>query len=269
MGEERLVANEIAGTTRDAIDVELVHRGQRYILTDTAGIKRKSQSLDELEIQSVLRATQALQRSDVAAVLIDAAEPAVEQDARLIGMALEMQKPLVILANKIDLLPSPDARRALRDAIEERLPFAIGYVPLLFLSAKEGRGMKGFLPLARKLGAQANRRIATPEINRFLQEAEDAHPAPRFGGHPVRLYYMAQVGIRPLHLSHPRQSPAGHHRRLSALFDQSDAATVGIADPPAPRLPQAALVPASSGLTSAAPSAEIRGLTQGPSAHHT
>ena len=219
LGEYRFVESAVAGTTRDAVDAELTFRGRRYILTDTAGIRRKSASSEPLEIESVLQALQALERSQVAAVLLDAGEPAVEQDSRLIGLCAEQAKPLILVVNKADLVPSAAARRAVESTIAERFPFLLAGTPILFASGREGKGVDQLLPLAGRLYDAAGRRIPTPEINRFLQAAEEAHPPPRAGGKPVRLYFMIQVSIRPptflIHVNRPEGITEAYRRFMS------------------------------------------------------
>ncbi len=219
LGEARFIESPVAGTTRDPLDAELTFRGRRFILTDTAGIRRKAQTSEGHELESTDRAIGALDRSDVAIVVMDAAEPAVEQDARLAGEVIERTKPLVLAVNKADLVRGEAARKLVRETIEERLPFLPQGTPLAWISATAGTGVDRLLPLAGRLYDQADRRISTPEVNRFLRDAEDAHPPPRAGGLPVRLYYMAQVGTRPpsflIHVNRPEGITESYRRFLS------------------------------------------------------
>jgi GTPase len=219
LGEARFAVSPLAGTTRDALDAEITVKGRPYVLTDTAGIRRKGQTADALELAGIARAVDALGRSDVAMVLLDATEPAVEQDARLAGMCVERQKPLVLAVNKADLLKGAAGRKAVKEAIAEHLPFLPSGTPLKFLSALRGQGLDALLPLCGRLHDQAARRLPTPELNRFLRDAEDAHPAPRAGGGPVRLYYMAQVAVSPptflVHVNRPEGITEAYRRFLS------------------------------------------------------
>ena len=218
LGDDRLVVSEIPGTTRDAIEVEVTRGGQRYVFIDTAGIRRKAAHGDELERESAALAEGAIARADVVIVLFDATEPAVEQDSRLLGECLELGRPLVLAANKVDLLSGAEGRKRLRDAIDEHLRFVFDTAPFVELSAVRGKGIDELLAACTRLFAQSRSRIPTPEINRFLGEAEDAHPAPRHAGHPVRLYYMAQVAVRPptflIHVNRPEGITEAYRRFL-------------------------------------------------------
>ena len=226
LGEERVVVSPIAGTTRDAIEVELRTKGRHYMLIDTAGLRRReSSSGDELEHDTAAASEEAMARADVVLVMMDASEPAVEQDARLVGMALERYKPLILLFNKVDLIAVRDAAKRLRDAVAEGIRFAFERTPILQISALQGTGVEKVLPMARRLFTQASTRISTPEVNRFLQAAEDGHPPPRSGSHLVRLYYAAQVAERPptfvFHANRPEGIQDSYRRYLSnALRDR-------------------------------------------------
>jgi GTP-binding protein len=220
LGEERMVVSPEAGTTRDSIEVELLRNGRRYVLIDTAGLRRRvSSSGGELEQDTAAASEEAMTRADVVLIMMDATEPAVEQDARLVGMAVERYKPLVLLFNKVDLIAARDATARLREAVAEGIRFAVERTPLLLISAREGTGVEKILPKARGLFAQASKRISTPEINRFLQQAEDGHPPPRSGSHSVRLYYAAQVAERPptfvFHANRPEGVPTSYRRYLA------------------------------------------------------
>jgi len=218
LGDDRLVVSEVPGTTRDAIEVELTRGTERYRFIDTAGIRRKVGHGDDLEQESAEVAEDALKRADVVIVLFDATEPAVEQDSRLLGACLRIRKPMVLAANKVDLLAGKEGRRALASAVDEHLRFVFANVPLVELSARDGVGLPKLLEVCSRLYMQSRRRIPTPEINRFLREAEDAHPAPRHQGHPVRLYYMVQVSIRPptflFHVNRPAGITEAYRRFL-------------------------------------------------------
>jgi GTP-binding protein len=137
-------------------------------------------------------------------------------------MALERYRPLLLLFNKVDLLPARDATRRLREALSEGMRFALDRTPVLQISALQGAGVDKVLPAAWRLHEQASKRISTPEINRFLQEAEEGHPPPRSGGHSVRLYYAAQVTVRPptfvFHANRPEGVPTSYRRYLANML---------------------------------------------------
>jgi GTP-binding protein len=197
LGEERLVANPIAGTTRDAVDSDFTFDGQPFVLTDTAGIRRKRSIAQKVEQFSVLRAFKALDDCDVAVLLMDATQPAVDQDAKIAGLALEKGKALILCVNKWDLVEKqPHVAEDYREGIKREMKF-VDYAPVIFTSALQGEKVTKVVSLARELFAQLQEKVPTPRLNQFLRQVVDEHPAPRDHGHPVRLYYIAQVGTRP------------------------------------------------------------------------
>jgi GTPase len=197
LGVERFVVSEIAGTTRDAIDTPLVHRGRRFVVTDTAGIRRKSAIAQKVEAFSVVRAMKAIDQSEVVACLLDATEAGVEQDARLLGLVAEKGKVLVVVVNKWDVAEREGATQDwYRKELGKRLPF-VAFAPMLFVSAKEGRGVTRVLDEAVRLVEQYRARFPTPQLNELLEALQDEHPAPIAGGHRVKLYYVAQVAYAP------------------------------------------------------------------------
>ncbi len=197
LGQERFVVSEVPGTTRDAIDSALVHRGRRFVVTDTAGIRRKRSIALAVEAYSVVRAMKAMDRAEVVACLLDATEAGVEQDARLLGMVAEKGKALVVVVNKWDVAEREGATQDwYRKELLKRLPF-VSFAPFAFVSAKEGRGVRRILDLSLKLTEQYRARFPTPQLNELLERLQTEHPAPLSRGHPVKLYYVAQVAYAP------------------------------------------------------------------------
>ncbi len=216
LGEERFVVSDSPGTTRDSIDSLLVHRGQRFVVTDTAGIRRKRSIDVEVESFSVVRAMKAMDRAEVVACLLDATEAGVEQDARLLGLVAEKAKALVVVVNKWDLAEKEGATQDwYRKELVKRLPF-VSWAPFLFTSAKEGRGVQKVLERAARLVEQYRARFPTPQLNELLEGIQDEHPAPIFRGHRVKLYYVAQVAYAPptfvIQTNHP-EGMTEHYRR--------------------------------------------------------
>ncbi len=195
--EQRVVASEVPGTTRDPIDSELTFEGNDFILTDTAGIRRRKTIAHRVEKYSVVAALKVLDRADVAVLLLDATEPAVDQDAKLAGVADERGRALLIVVNKWDLI-AKDAKReeALRAELKERLRF-VSYAPILFTSALTGSKVKKVLQVAAELNRQFRFRAPTPQLNRLLDHVTEHHPMPIVDGRPLRLYYAAQVAVAP------------------------------------------------------------------------
>ncbi len=197
LGEERFVVSDLPGTTRDAIDTPIVHGGRRFVVTDTAGIRRKRSIAQRVEAFSVVRAMRAIDDAEVVACLLDATEAGVEQDARLLGIVVEKGKALVVVVNKWDVAEREGATEAwYRAELGKRLPF-VAFAPLVFISAKEGRGVRRVLDRAARLVEQVRARFPTPQLNELLAAIQEEHPAPLAKGHPVKLYYVAQVAYAP------------------------------------------------------------------------
>ncbi|HEX8908850.1 MAG TPA: ribosome biogenesis GTPase Der [Anaeromyxobacteraceae bacterium] len=197
LGEERFVVSDVPGTTRDAIDSLLEHRGQRFIVTDTAGIRRKSGVAQKVEAYSVVRAMRSIDEAEVVACLVDAGEAGVEQDARLLGMVAEKGRALVIVVNKWDLAEREGATQDwYRGELAKRLPF-VAWAPMIFTSGKTGKGVVKVLDTAARLMEQYRARFPTHAMNELLETIQASHPAPLVRGHRVKLYYVAQVAYAP------------------------------------------------------------------------
>jgi GTP-binding protein len=197
LGEERFVVSDVPGTTRDAIDSLVEHRGRRFVVTDTAGIRRKRSIAQKVEAYSVVRAMRAIDDAEVVACLLDATEAGVEQDARLLGMVVEKGKALVVVVNKWDVAEREGATQDwYRKELAKRLPF-VSFAPMVFVSAKERRGVTRVLEKAERLVEQYRARFPTPQLNELLVALQEEHPAPLAKGHPVKLYYVAQVAYAP------------------------------------------------------------------------
>lgn len=209
LGEERMVASEFPGTTTDAVDARLTFQGKDFVLTDTAGIRRKSAISARVEQFSVMRALKAIDRADVALLILDATEAAVDQDLRLASIAVEKGKGMVVLVNKWDLAEEAGIKaKPFEEELRKRLPF-LSYAPIVFGSALTGKAVFRALKLAGELSEHLKARVPTPQLNELLQQIIDAHPAPLYGGNPVRLFYMAQIGSRPPTFSITCNRPEG------------------------------------------------------------
>jgi GTPase len=197
LGTERFVVSDIAGTTRDAIDSLVVHGGQRFVVTDTAGIRRKATISTTIESYSVVRAMKAMDDAEVVAVMLDATEAGVDQDAKLLALVLEKAKALVIVVNKWDVAEKEGATQDwYRQELGKRLPF-VAFAPMVFVSSKKGTGVGSVLERAARLVEQFRARFPTPQLNELLQRVQEEHPAPTAGGRPVKLFYIAQVAYAP------------------------------------------------------------------------
>jgi GTP-binding protein len=197
LGQPRLVVSDVPGTTRDSIDSVLQRGGTRFVLTDTAGMRRKRSIAQRVEQYSVVRAMRAIDDAEVVALILDANEAGADQDARLAGLVAEKGRALLVVVNKWDVAEAAGAsREGYRHELRRRLPF-VAWAPLLFVSAREGRGVERVLAEAARLSAEYRARLPTPRLNELLEGLQVEHPAPLARGRPVKLYYMAQVGTSP------------------------------------------------------------------------
>jgi GTP-binding protein len=218
LGEERLVVSDVPGTTRDSIDSLVESGGRTFLVTDTAGIRRKRSIAQEVEAYSVVRAMRSIDESEVTACLLDATEAGVEQDARLLGLVIEKGRALVIVVNKWDLAEREQATQDwYREQLRARLPFAV-WAPMLFVSARTGRGVAKLLPTAARLEEQFRARFPTRELNQLLESIQDAHPAPIWRGRRVKLFYAAQVAFAPptfvVQCNHPEGVTLAYRRHV-------------------------------------------------------
>jgi GTP-binding protein len=198
LGEDRVMVSDIAGTTRDAIDTRFIDDGEEYVLIDTAGIRRKRAiGYQSLERFSVVRALAAIDRSDVALLLIDAAQGVTEQDAKIAGYIDEQGKPAIVLVNKWDAIEKEDGTfEQFVKEIREQLSF-MDYARTLFISALTGQRVDKIMPMVREVYAQASRRITTGLLNDVLSDAQSALAPPSMSGRRLRIYYATQQSVRP------------------------------------------------------------------------
>jgi GTP-binding protein len=197
MQEERAVVSPISGTTRDAIDSELVRNGRRYTIIDTAGIRRKGKTTDEAEKLAVISARKAIERCEIALVLIDATEGATGQDATVAGYAEDAGKAAMLLVNKWDAGEhAADDYKKFEEQLRFRLKF-LSYAPVLFLSAKTGRNVEKIFPKIDSIIAGYRQRFRTSELNAILERATTAHHPPTVRGKPRRFYYVTQLKAGP------------------------------------------------------------------------
>jgi GTP-binding protein len=220
VGSERMVVSEEPGTTRDAVDVRLDPPEGPLVLVDTAGVRRPGRRTRTGERMGALMTVRALERAQLALVVIDAAAGVTDQDARVAALALERGCATVILANKWDLVRGEDARRV-RESVARGLRF-LPDAPCLAVSARTGRGVGEILPLARRVAAQVHRRVPTAELNRWLRAAVERHqPAMAQRGsrrRPLKFFYATQLGVTPptfvLFCTEPRSVVPAYRRFL-------------------------------------------------------
>ena len=197
LGEERVIVSDVAGTTRDAVDTPFENEFGRYVLIDTAGIRRKSRVEDRVEKFSVMRAQLAIERADVCLIMIDARDGVTEQDTKVAGMAHEAGRASVILVNKWDLVEKDGKTMdRLRADIRRDLSF-MPYAPILFVSALTGQRVDKIFELANTVNEQANMRITTGVLNNVLADAQARVQPPTDKGRRLKIFYMTQVSVKP------------------------------------------------------------------------
>ena len=197
LGEERAVVDAVAGTTRDSIDSVLEKDGQRYILVDTAGIRRRSRIDLRLEKASAAAALHSMERADLALLVIDAGEAVTDQDARLARLCWERGRGLVLVVNKWDTLPR-EGRDPAKFLAEVRRRYRhLAEVPAVTVSALRGTGLEAIFPAARRVGEALRLRPPTPRLNDVIGQAVAAAEPPLHRGKRARYYYATAVGISP------------------------------------------------------------------------
>lgn len=225
VGEERAIVSPIPGTTRDAIDSHLNVDGLPVTLIDTAGIRKRGKIEPGVEKFSVLRSFKAIERADVALLIVDAEAGITAQDAHIAGFILEAWKSCVVLVNKWDAIEKDTyTMEEYTRHVRQELNF-MDYVPLLFISARTGQRVDQVLPTALRVQEERLARITTAMLNRLLRDALDAHPAPTHAGHRLKIYYGSQVRVDPptfvLHVNNPKLLHFSYLRYLENKFRQT------------------------------------------------
>ena len=199
LGEERVIVSNMAGTTRDAVDSYFENEKGKYLLIDTAGMRKKSKVDDRVEKFSVLRATMAIERSDVCAIMIDAQEGVTEQDTKVAGLAHDAGKACIIVVNKWDAVEKDDKTMdRMREDVRRDLSY-MTYAPILFISALTGQRVDRLFDLINYVNEQAAMRITTGMLNNVLADATARVQPPTDRGRRLKIYYMTQVGVKPPH----------------------------------------------------------------------
>ena len=197
LGQERVIVSNVAGTTRDAIDSYFENETGKYNFIDTAGMRKKSKVDDAIEKYSVLRATMAIERSDVCLILIDANDGVTEQDTKIAGLAHEAGKACIIVVNKWDAVEKDGKTMdRMREDIRRDLSY-MTYAPILFISALTGQRVNRLFELINYVHNQASTRITTGMLNSVLADAQTRVQPPTDKGRRLKIYYMTQTGIKP------------------------------------------------------------------------
>jgi GTP-binding protein len=197
LGENRLIVSEIAGTTRDAVDTEITHNGKDYVFIDTAGLRRKNKIKEELEHYMIIRTVSAVERADVAVLVIDATEGVTEQDAKIAGIAHERGKAVIIAVNKWDAIEKDD-KTIYRQT--EKIRDVLSYMPyaeILFISAKSGQRLTKLFDTIDMVSENHAMRVSTGVLNEIMAQAVAMQQPPADKGKRLRLYYITQVSVKP------------------------------------------------------------------------
>ena len=196
-GEHRGIVSDIAGTTRDAIDTDIVHNGKEYVFIDTAGLRRKNKIKEELERYSIIRTVTAVERADVVLVVIDASEGITEQDAKVAGIAHERGKGVVIVVNKWDAIEKNDkTMKEFENEVRRVLSF-MPYAEIMYVSAVTGQRLPKLFDVIDMVIENQTLRIATGVLNEIMTEAVAMQQPPSDKGKRLKLYYITQVSVKP------------------------------------------------------------------------
>jgi len=197
LGEERVIVSDIAGTTRDSIDTPFTRGEERYVLIDTAGIRRRSKVTGDIEKYSVIRAIAAIERSDVCVLMIDATEGVTEQDKKIAGMAHEAGKGIIIAVNKWDLIEKDtNTMKEFQKDIAEELSF-MSYAPSVFISVLKKQRLNNLIDMVKYVSEKRALRVPTGQLNSLIADATMMKQPPSDKGRRLKIYYATQVGVKP------------------------------------------------------------------------
>jgi GTPase len=223
IGEERVIATDLPGTTRDSIFVPFERDGRRFTLIDTAGVRRRARVTDAVERASVARSMQAIEAAHVVVLVLDAHEGIAEQDASVLGLALQRGRALLLAINKWDGIPM-DQRDNVRNALALRLDF-VPFAPQLFISARHGTGVGELANAAVRAYEASMREMPTSQVSRVLEKALEAHQPPLVKGRRIKLRYAHQGGRNPprivIHGNQVDATPDAYRRYLSNVFREA------------------------------------------------
>ena len=197
VGEDRMIVSPVAGTTRDAVDSVYQYYGRKYVLVDTAGIRSRGRISQGVEQYSVMRAMKGMSHADIALVLIDASEGITEQDERIVGLAHDAGKGIIIALNKWDLVPDKErAFKRIMEDVRQRLKFA-DYASVLTISAVTRQRVTNVFEEIDRVITEREKRVPTADLNRVFERLAAGHEPPLYRGKRVKYYYITQVGIKP------------------------------------------------------------------------
>ncbi len=192
---ERMIVSDMAGTTRDSVDIHFEHKGKKYVFVDTAGIRKPSKIVDSIEKYSVNSSIKSTTKADITLMVIDASEGLTSQDKRLIDLLDERKTPFMVIINKFDLVPA-SKRKEVKQIFKEALAMC-GHIPLIFTSALKKEGLKTILPLAHQIFEECSVRVGTGILNRSLEQVLEKHQPPVVKRIRAKFFYMTQAESSP------------------------------------------------------------------------
>ncbi len=196
LGQDRVIVSDIAGTTRDSIDTPFQVEGKNYVAIDTAGLNKRGKIFESIDKYAAIRSLAAIDRSQVAVVVLDASTGILDQDRHVSGYALEARKGIVVVVNKWDLAPKGLEQGEFEAEIKSRFKF-LDFAEIIFVSAKTGKGIDKILPAIERAHEGCNRRVPTSILNQIIQDAQMMNPTPEFNHGRLKILFSNQVGVNP------------------------------------------------------------------------
>jgi len=197
LNDNRVIVSEIAGTTRDAIDIQFTNNGQKYEVVDTAGLKKRGKIYENIDKYAALRSMSAIEKSDIVLLVIDAKEGVLDQDKNVAGFAYEENKPIIVVVNKWDLVEKDtNSMNKFEENLREQFKF-LAYANIVFVSALEKKRIHTIFKAINETYESMNKRVGTSVLNDVIADAQAMNQAPMFNGGRVRVYYASQVAVGP------------------------------------------------------------------------
>jgi GTP-binding protein len=225
LGQNRVIVSDIEGTTRDAIDTKFVRDDKNYVVIDTAGLKKRGRIYEAVDKYAALRALAAIERSEIVMLIIDAEQGITEQDKHVVGYAMELDKAIILVVNKWDLVPrSQTAMSEFTKKVRKEFKF-LEYAPIVFVSAKDKSRIDSIFKALDMVNEAYGRRIQTSVLNEIIQDAQVMNPAPFFEGGRLKIFFANQVDVRPptfvLFVNQPKHAHFSYMRYIENRLRES------------------------------------------------
>lgn len=225
LGQNRVIVSDIEGTTRDAIDTKFVRDDKNYVVIDTAGLKKRGRIYEAVDKYAALRALAAIERSEIVMLIIDAEQGITEQDKHVVGYAMELDKAIILVVNKWDIVPrSQTAMSEFTKKVRKEFKF-LEYAPIVFVSAKDKSRIDSIFKALDMVNEAYGRRIQTSVLNEIIQDAQVMNPAPFFEGGRLKIFFANQVDVRPptfvLFVNQPKHAHFSYMRYIENRLRES------------------------------------------------